>query len=104
MKVPMAIFIPNPPRPEPVLTVINGVTNVHGDLRLDSKDLYEIPTIYGKVTGHCIVGNNRLTSLKGCPRIVEKGFYCYQNELTSLDGCPEWVGGDFSCGHNKAEF
>ena len=42
--------------------------------------------------------NNNLTSLKGCPRVVNGGFYCDSNpDLTSLEGCPEIVGEDFIC-------
>ena len=45
--------------------------------------------------------NNQLTSLKGCPDKIGKGFYCSENKLTSLEGCPEKIGGDFICSYNQ---
>ncbi len=44
---------------------------------------------------------NKLTSLKGAPKIVKGGFSCSFNKLTSLEGAPKIVEGDFYCGHNK---
>ncbi len=104
MSVPITIFKPNPPRPTPVYTQRDGFIDVEGDLDLSGKSLFGITRRYGVVTGNCLVSNNKLTSLKGSPRFVTKGFYCYKNYLTSLEGCPSDVGGDFVCTHNAVEF
>ena len=53
------------------------------------------------VKGYFDCSNNELTSLKGAPRIVERGFCCSHNELTSLKGAPEKVKWDFDCSNNE---
>jgi hypothetical protein len=45
--------------------------------------------------------NNKLTSLKGAPSVVNGDFYCYNNKLTSLEGAPSVVNGGFSCFSNN---
>lgn len=45
--------------------------------------------------------DNRLTSLKGCPEVVNGNFSCSNNRLTSLEHCPKVVNGHFSCSHNQ---
>ena len=42
-----------------------------------------------------------MTSLKYCPNVIEKNFYCSNNELTSLEYCPTKIGEKFNCGSNK---
>jgi len=41
-----------------------------------------------------------LTSLRGSPRSVGRGFWCNDNKLTSLRYCPEKVAGSFLCNNN----
>ena len=61
---------------------------------------------YGDYTGKTWKGDlscsyNNLTSLEGCPEVVEGYFNCSYNKLTSLEGCPEVVKGDFYCNNNN---
>jgi hypothetical protein len=62
--------------------------------------------IYGDLSGTTYEGyldcaNKDLTSLEGCPKIVNGNFYCDHNKLTSLKGCPEEVKGRFYCSNNN---
>ena len=50
------------------------------------------------------VSKNRLTTLRGCPKIVKGDFYCYSNALKTLEFAPEEVGGDFYCENNAVLF
>ncbi len=102
--IPIDIFKPNEPMPAPVYTERNGFIDVEGDLNLSGKSLMGITRKYGIVNGNCLLSNNKLTSLKGSPRVVTESFYCYKNNLNSLEGCPYEVGGDFCCTHNAVEF
>jgi hypothetical protein len=45
--------------------------------------------------------NEQLTSLEGCPKVVNGYFSCYKNNLQSLQYCPQIVKGDFICSDNK---
>ena len=79
----------------------DGSIDVNGDVDLWNKGLTELPLVFNKVSGNFNCGrNNRLTSLKGCPRWVGNGFYCSNNDLTSLEFSPDYVGGDFWCEYN----
>ena len=51
--------------------------------------------------GYFNCSSNKLTSLQGCPKSVDDGFYFHNNQLTSLEGCPKEVGGYFHCNHNQ---
>ncbi len=46
-------------------------------------------------------GNNRITSLKGSPRVVGGDFDCSQTSIISLEGGPEEVEGNFWCSYTK---
>ena len=46
-------------------------------------------------------GNNRITSLKGSPRVVVGDFDCSLIRITSFEGGPEEVEGSFWCSHTK---
>jgi len=54
-----------------------------------------------KVNGYFDCGNNNLTSLKGCPDIVDGIFSCNYNYLTSLEHGPKKVGDNYWCYDNK---
>jgi len=47
------------------------------------------------------ISKNKLTTLKGCPRIVFGDFFANFNELTSLDYAPERVDGATWINNNK---
>jgi hypothetical protein len=51
--------------------------------------------------GHFICFVEQLTSLEGCPKVVNGNFYCYFNNLQSLQYCPQIVKGTFDCSVNK---
>ena len=42
-----------------------------------------------------------ITSLEGCPEIVNGGFDCSDTDITSLEGCPREVGGTFCCSYTR---
>lgn len=79
----------------------NNVVDVDQDVRLDNKNLSEIPVQFGVVDGHFFIAGNNLTSLKGAPKRVGGHFDCSDNNLKSLQGGPEYVGWDMRCGNNK---
>lgn len=75
-----------------------------------------------EITGYFSCSDNKLTSLKNCPKVIGGFFdcadnyltdlvgtpsyiggsiYCSINQLTSLEGCPKIVHGDFRCSNNK---
>ena len=79
----------------------DGSIDVDGSVNLYNKGLTELPLIFNRVTGVFDCGNNRLTTLKGCPRWVGDYFRCNYNNLTSLKFSPDYVGGDFYCRKNN---
>lgn len=54
--------------------------------------------------GDCLVRDQNLKSMVGCPRIVKGDFMVDKNKLSDLDGCPEEVGGDFFIKDNEKKF
>ena len=79
----------------------DGSIDVDGSVNLYNKGLTELPLIFNRVTGVFDCGNNRITTLKGCPRWVGDYFRCNYNNLTSLKFSPDYVGGDFYCRKNN---
>jgi hypothetical protein len=79
----------------------DGSIDVDGEVNLNYKNLKELPLKFGKVRGDFNCGNNRLTSLEGCPSSLGGFFDCGSNELTSLEFSPIKVGGNFSCHGNQ---
>ena len=77
--------------------------DVDGNVDLNKRNLVRFPEYiqFGVVKGYFDCYSTHLTSLKGAPRIVERGFCCSHNELTSLKGAPEKVKWDFDCSNNK---
>jgi len=78
-----------------------------GKLSLQDLNLTVLPEMLKDITvnGDFFCGNNHLTTLENCPKIVTGVFGCSRNELTSLEGAPETVGGDFYClGYGKGKF
>ena len=85
----------------------NGEYKYDGGLFLDGvglTSLTEIPYNIVEVTGQVWLDRNKLTSLKGCPKIVGSSFLCSHNKLTTLEGCPEEVGNVFWCYDNNVKF
>jgi hypothetical protein len=80
--------------------------DVHGSVNLYEIDLEKLPDYiqFNKVSGQFWINNNRLKTLKGCPKIVGGNFWCCDNKLTSLKYAPESVGGIFGCYNNLKKF
>jgi hypothetical protein len=57
-----------------------------------------------EINGHFFCDGAGLTTLEGCPQIVNDGFWCGGNYLTSLEHCPKYVDGNFYCYGNKVQF
>ncbi len=77
--------------------------DVNQNVSLFNLNLKEIPIKFNIVKGdfYCY-DNNKLTSLKYCPKEIKGDFYCYDNnKLTSLKYCPKEIKGDFYCVNNK---
>jgi hypothetical protein len=73
---------------------------IKGNLDLDRLHLKELPEILStvdKIEGYFSASDNRLTSLKNCPRIVGESVYLgYNEKLKNLVGGPEIVGKNYS--------
>ena len=100
------------------------LVNVSGNVLFKGSSIVGcLPFMFGEVSGIFDCSGLSLTSLKGCPTSVGRGFFCGSNQLktlryspkyvgdnfdcswnhllTSLKGCPERVGGGFSCRNNN---
>lgn len=72
-----------------VVNVDNGV-----EINLANRNLKSIPVKFGK-TGSFYCYNNNLTSLKGCPDVINGNFSCRKNNLLYLDFIPDVRHGGF---------
>ena len=84
--------------------IINGIYNVQGDVKvqhLDKLNLTELPIKFGHVSGNFDCSNNKLTSLKNCPKKIGNTFLCAFNDVRSLKYCPQEIGNDFNCSNNE---
>jgi len=54
--------------------------------------------------GNCLIRDNQLKSMEGCPRIVKGDFMVDGNKLEDLDGSPEEVEGDYYIKRNNKKF
>lgn len=69
----------------------NGKINVFGNLNLDlNGDFPEYIQFY-HVYGYVNIGNCNLTTLKGCPVLIDGWFSCNDNRLTTLKYGPKRV-------------
>jgi len=81
-------------------TIVDGLVNVDGYVKLWNRGLTELPLRFGRVSGHFDCGGNKLTTLKGSPLYVGE-FSCGFNKLTNLKYSPLEVGGVYFCDYNK---
>ena len=79
----------------------DGSIDVVGNVNLWYHELTELPLTFNRINGDFRCSNNRLTTLKGCPRWVSGYFSCANNKLTSLKFSPDYVGDFFSCEYNN---
>ena len=77
---------------------------INGDVSL--YNITKIPQFFEniEINGWFDCSYNKLTSLKGSPKIVHRSFYCQYNNLNSLEGCPKEVGGSFWRFNNAKRF
>jgi len=84
--------------------------DVFENVALAYRNLIQLPDYiqFGKIIGvsdyeamSFDICNNKLITLKGCPREVYGKFDCDHNELTSLEFGPTVVRGSYFCGNNK---
>lgn len=66
----------------------------------DLKSLLDFPYQFSKVNGLFNCSDNQLTSLKGCPEIVEN-FSCTNNQLKNLQYSPKKIDGWYDCSDNQ---
>jgi len=74
----------------------DGSIYVGGDVNLWGRlgDIKQLPLTFNQVNGDFSCGNNKLTTLEGCPQKVSN-FWCDYNKLTSLEHSPKIVEGNF---------
>lgn len=76
--------------------------DVRGDFICTGKLIKDFVGIkFGRIYGHFVCSNNKLTSLYGAPIEVDCDFDCGMNYLSSLEGAPRSVGGHFNCNENR---
>lgn len=81
-------------------TDLTGQT-FEGTLDCSCEDLTSLKGCPEVVNGGFDCSFNKLTSLKHSPKIVNGGFYCSGNEITSLEYGPELVEGLYYCYDNN---
>ena len=68
-----------------------------GYININNKNLVYFPDYiqFNKIIGSFNCNDNKLISLRGCPRYVSESFFCSRNYLTSLEYAPIEVGSEF---------
>jgi len=84
----------------------NNTIDCTGFFVFNNHDITEFPEYIRFNVAHdgFSISKNKLTTLRGCPKIVKGDFYCYSNNLKSLEFAPEEVGGGFFCENNAVLF
>ena len=64
-----------------------GEIDINGDVNLTYRSLKKLPFYiqFGKINGYFTCSLNKLISLKGMPKEVDRNFNCSYNKLTSLE-------------------
>jgi hypothetical protein len=76
--------------------------NIYGDFSVRNCGLESLEGAPEYVHGTFDCSFNKLTGLKGCPKIVEEGdFLCQSNQLTSLKYSPKKINGSYICSGNQ---
>lgn len=76
------------------------VYNCNTTVNLTYLNLSNIPIQFNIINGDFICAHNKLTSLKGCPKIVLGKFDCSYNYLTNLNYFPKLITGPVDCSNN----
>ena len=77
------------------------VVDIHESISLQGMELSELPFKFGSISGYFDCSDNKLTTLKGCPKLIDGFFDCSNNELISLEHGPIKVGSFYNCYRNK---
>lgn len=75
--------------------------DIDGSFALTNSDITELPVQFNSIKSSLYLNNNKLTTLKGCPKYLGGHFIISYNNLTSLEYCPEIIKGTFDCRNNK---
>lgn len=80
----------------------DGLICVDQDLSEAYQGLKDLEILKGiwKINGNLYLNNNKLTSLEGCPAIIEGDLIVSSNKLRSLAGAPSYVGGNMDVSWN----
>ena len=78
----------------------NLIVDIYGTIRLNNLSLHELPFKFGTIKGSFYCEQNKLSSFKNFPDVIETSLYLDYNEFTSLIGCPE-VGESIMVNNNK---
>lgn len=74
--------------------------NASKEYKIKNKTIETLEGLFPiKIDGDLILQQLDITSLKGCPEMVNGRFQCTLAEITSLKGGPEWVNGDYWVGN-----
>lgn len=88
----------------------DGSYDIDGNIHIPNMNitsLEDLPYVIDSIDGSFICFDNNLTTLKGCPKEINRSFLhrgnfnCSDNKLTSLEGCPNIIEGIFNCSQNK---
>lgn len=83
----------------------DGSYDVDGDMYIDSAfigKISKLPIKFRRINGNFDCSLLGLTTLEGCPEIVEESFSCENNNLTNLIDGPKTVNGSYyNCDRNK---
>lgn len=84
----------------------NLTVDVNGDVNLSFRNITELPSYieFNEIKGSFDISENKMVTLRGCPRTVHSNFFCYNNQLSTLDHFPEYVGGKLFCHGNYKKF
>ncbi len=78
----------------------NLTVNVNSDVFLYLIPMETLPVQFGYISGEFLLGENGLTSLKGCPHTVEHDFTCGGNLISSLKYLPQTINGTIKLFNN----
>lgn len=77
------------------------VVDINESISLQGMELTKLPFKFGSISGYFDCSDNKLTTLKGCPKLIDGFFDCSNNELISLKHGPIKVGSFYNCYNNK---
>lgn len=72
------------------------VVKAHSEVKIGHAQLNSIDVKFIEAKSDFICNYNNLTSLKGCPEVVEGHFFCGDNNLQNFKDCPVRIGGHFN--------